>query len=183
MRKTTVSLILLVIFSTIFIVGCAQQQPETSMPSVASEIPLITGPDNQSLKSEAAKLAATFAEKIDGKALLAAKKEGRNSTAFKAIRSQLEGFKANNTEIAFVYTFEQVNGTNRFIVPLYDNPDSPKFMQVYDEAPIELKLPLTEPIGVGPHTDHWGTFISGFAPVNIGSNETIMVLGVDIRIA
>jgi hypothetical protein len=98
------------------------------------------------------------------------------------MRSQLQEFKADNTEIAFVYTFEQLNGTNRFVVPLYDNPDSPKFMQVYDDAPIELKLPLKGPIGVGPYTDHWGTFVSGFAPVNTGSNETIMVLGVDIKV-
>jgi hypothetical protein len=182
MRRTTISLILLVIFLTIFIVGWSQQQPKTPLSSAAPETSLIIGSDNQSLKNEATKLAAKFAEKIDGKTLLAAKKEGRNSTAFAIMRSQLLEFKADNTEIAFIYTFEQLNGTNRFVVPLYDNPDSPKFMQVYDDSPVELKHPLKEPIGVGPYTDHWGTFVSGFAPVNTGSNETIMVLGVDIRV-
>jgi hypothetical protein len=53
-------------------------------------------------------------------------------------------------------------------------------MNVYDTAPSELKVPVKEPIGVGPYTDRWGTFISGFAPVNTSSNATI-ILGIDIR--
>lgn len=46
-------------------------------------------------------------------------------------------------------------------------------------TPDALKVPVTKPIGVGPYTDQWGIFVSGFAPAYTGSNETVMVLCVD----
>jgi|GEM_PF-2391988 hypothetical protein len=53
---------------------------------------------------------------------------GTNSTAFKTIREQLQGFKANNTTVTHVYILQQQNGTTRFIAAPYVRPDSPKFM-------------------------------------------------------
>jgi hypothetical protein len=57
------------------------------------------------------------------------------STAFKTIREQLKGFKANNTTLTHVYILQQQNGTTRFIAGLYVRPDSPKFMQVHATTP------------------------------------------------
>ena len=183
MRKTSLSLVLLAVLSTIFIVGCVEKQPEASMTSAAPETIVITGPDNQSLRNEVMTLATKFAKNIDWKAIMAVRTEGRNSTAFNTVREQLRSFKDNNSRLAFVYILEQDNSTTRFLIPLYDWSEGPKFMQEYDTAPDELKAPLTEPVGVGPYTDQWGTFVSGFAPVNAISNKTIMVLSVDIRVA
>lgn len=109
-------------------------------------------------------------------------KEGRNSIAFKTVREQLKGFKANNARLTFVYTLVQQGRLDPVHRPPVDQPEGPKFMQLYDTAPNELKVPVTEPIGLDPYTDQWGTFVSGFAPVNTGSNATVMVLGVDIPV-
>ena len=43
-------------------------------------------------------------------------------------------------------------------------------------------MPITAPIAVGPYTDEYGTFISGFAPVDIGSNTTVILVGVDYQV-
>ena len=67
------------------------------------------------------------------------------------------------------------------------SPDNKKlnhylYIPEYPDAPAELKGPVTAPIGVGPYTDQWGTFISGFAPVDTGSNVTVILIGVDTRV-
>lgn len=55
-------------------------------------------------------------------------------------------------------------------------------MPVHTTTPDALKVPVTKPIGVGPYTDQWGIFVSGFAPAYTGSNGTFMVLCVDFGV-
>lgn len=146
-------------------------------PNATSAVPVV----NQTLRTELAALAKTFAGQTDGKALTAALQEGPNSTAFKTVFAQLKAFKATDSRIVFVYTLEQQNGTVRFIVDAdYGMPNGSSYLYPYQDAPAELKKPVTGPIAVGPYTDQWGTFYSGFAPVNASTNATLVV-GVDVR--
>jgi hypothetical protein len=53
---------------------------------------------------------------------------------------------------------------------------------VHTTTPDALKVPVTKPIGVGPYTDQWGIYVSGFAPAYTGSNGTVVVLCVDFGV-
>jgi hypothetical protein len=181
MKKITLILILLVVFSTMLIAGCTRQQPVKPAPN-ASPAAAAT-PNLQDLKNQAALLAAASAREIDGNTLATAIREGPNSTAFATVLGQLKAFKTNDSRIVYVYTVEQQNGTVRFLIDAnYGLSDGSEFLSAYPDAPAELKNPVTAPIGVGPYTDSWGTFISGFAPINYSSNATIVLLGVDFRV-
>lgn len=136
----------------------------------------------QAQKDQASALAATIAGDIDVPNLSAAIDRGPNSTAFLTVVNQLRTFKANHSQLAYVYTVEQVNGSVRFILTANHSwPDDAPFLSLYPDAPMELKQPVTVPIGVGPYTDSWGTFISGFAPVNMSPDTRVVLVGVDIR--
>ena len=114
--------------------------------------------------------------------MIAALQEGPNSTAFATVLAQIKAFQATDSRIAFVYILEQQNGIVRFvIVSDYGMPNSATFMMVYPGAPEELKTPITAPMGVGPYTDPWGTFLSGYAPIQMSTNETAYIMAVDIR--
>lgn len=78
---------------------------------------------------------------------------------------------------------EQKNGTVTLVITdEYGNPGAPQFMEAYIKPPEESKTPVTGPIGVGPYTDEWGTFVSGFAPVDLGTNTTVILVGVDSQV-
>ncbi len=181
--------LLLLVIAILFVAGCTQPvtvPAGTATPTPtqsAPATPSVTLPSNETLKTEMATLAVTFAGDIDGKALAMALAEGPNSTAFETVLGQLKTFKASDSRIVYLYTLEQVNGTVRFIVDAdYGQPEGSGYLEEYPDAPAELKGPVTAPIGVGPYTDPWGTFISGFAPVETGSNLTVILIGVDTRV-
>jgi hypothetical protein len=182
-------IILILVAAFLLFAGCIQQPgvgtpttTPTSPPATSTAVATAT-PDLQDTKTQVASLAAGYAREIDGDTLSTAIRDGPNSTAFATALGQLRAFKANDSRVVYVYTVEQENGTVRFLIDAdYGLPDGSEFLSAYPDAPAELKNPVTAPIGVGPYTDSWGTFISGYAPVNTGSNATIVLVGVDFRI-
>jgi len=138
--------------------------------------------DVTALKAELPVLGKKFADQLDGKALATAAVEGPNSTAFVTVLNQLKAFKASDSRLIYVYTLEQQNGTVRFVVDAdYGLPGGSDFLEEYPDAPAELKGPVTAPLGVGPYTDSYGTFVSGYAPVNTTTNESVFILGIDVE--
>jgi hypothetical protein len=180
--------VLLMITVALLSAGCTQpSQPTavTTSPVTTTVKPSGVTPDvtgNETLKNDLASLAARFAGEIDAKALDAVVREGQNSTSFTTVLDQLKAFKAEDASIRYVYILEQVNGTTRFIIDAnHGLPDGSEYQDEYRDAPAELKIPVTSPIGVGPYTDAWGTFISGYAPVKTSSNMTVILVGVDVK--
>lgn len=181
--------LLLALTAILIFAGCTQPatmtnptpQPTATTPVSSTAVPTVAM-DNQTLKAELALYAGAFAEGVDGNALATALTEGPNSTAFATVLDDLKAFKEADTRIKYVYTLEQRDGKVFFIVDAnYGLPDGSNYMDEYTDAPTELFDPVTAPIGVGPYTDQWGTFYSGYAPVETGLNESILLLGVDIR--
>ena len=199
-------LVLVAVF--LLIAGCIQQSGAGTFPTTPStspaSLPATLNPDD--VKNQvssfiapytgeidyvislyrwywATSLAAGYAREIDGQTLSTAIREGPDSKAFATILEQLRALKAQDSRIAFVYTVEQQNGTVRFLIDAdYGLPEGSDFLSAYPDAADELKKPVTAPIAAGPYTDSWGTFISGYAPVDMGSDKTRVVLGVDFRL-
>jgi hypothetical protein len=139
--------------------------------------------DNQTLKKEMMALAETLANNIDRQNLSAALTKGENSTAFTAVLGQLQAFKEEHPQVTYDYLLEQKNGTVTLVVTnYYGEPGAPGFMETYNNPPAELKTPITKPIRIGPYTDEYGTFVSGFAPVDLELNATVILVGVDARV-
>jgi PBP1b-binding outer membrane lipoprotein LpoB len=154
-------------------------------PNVTAVKPNVTAAvkNYTALKAELATLAGSFANKTNGTVQAAALKEGPNSTAFATALAQLKTFKASDSRIKYLYTLTQQNGTVRFVVDAdYGTDNGSAFLEEYKNATPELYAPLKGPIGVGPYTDPWGTFVSGLAPVNTGSNKTVIIIGVDFEV-
>ena len=176
--------LLLVLVTILLFAGCTQPAGDATLTATPTPtVPATPVPDTGALKAEVALLAATFADEMDGAALATVLAEGPDSTAFAPVVGQLVAFRATDPRIAYVYTLEQQNGTVRFIVDAnYGLPEGSAYLQEYPDAPDELKVPVTAPVGAGPYTDSWGTFVSGFAPVQTGLDDTIVLIGVDIRV-
>lgn len=181
--------------------GCTQQ-PAVSTPTVSPTPPATAVPSSPpatapataspgaanatnnltAIKHEAAMMAANFSLQIDRRNLSSAIGDGQNSTAFKTVLAQLIKMKASDNRLVYVYTVEQQNGTVRFLVDAdVGDPNGSEFLSPYPDAPEELAKPVTAPIGVGPYTDSWGTFVSGYAPVNMSPDTRIVLIGVDFK--
>ncbi len=180
--------VLLLLGAVLLSAGCTGQPPSvtvTPSPVATTLKPAGVTPDltvNETLKKDLATLAGRFAGEIDVKALEAVVREGQNSTSFILVLDQLKAFKATDALIRYVYVLEQVNGTTRFIIDAnHGLPDGSEYLDEYNDAPAELKTRVTAPIGVGPYTDSWGTFLSGYAPVRTSSNKTVILIGVDVK--
>lgn len=192
-RRFVFGIVFVMLVTLLLAAGCTQPSgmgTSTATPTVTIVTPPVTNNvtlnvtmNVTDLKAEMAALAGTFAGEINRTALATVAKEGRNGTAFTTVLDQLKAFRARDSRIIYVYTLEQQNGTVRFIADAnYGQPGATNFLQDYPDAPAELKQPVTAPIGAGPYTDSWGTFISGFAPVGTGTNGTIYIIGVDTRV-
>ncbi|OPX68611.1 MAG: hypothetical protein A4E38_01730 [Methanoregulaceae archaeon PtaB.Bin108] len=184
-----VGALLLALTAILIFAGCTQPatttnptpQPTATTPVSSTAVPTVAV-DNQTLKTELALYAGAFAEGIDGNALATALREGPNSTAFATVLDDLRAFKEADPRIKYVYTLEQRNGRVFFIVDAnYGLPDGSNYMDEYKDAPLELSTPVTAPIGVGPYTDQWGTFYSGYAPVSTTPGGPAILMGVDIK--
>ena len=184
-----VSLLMLVLI--LFVTGCTQPSSTpvstasptaTAAPKVTPEattVPAAVTPKavNETLKADMVTLVGTMAKKIDKGNLSRVLKEGENSTAFTSVLSQIREFKATDSRIVYVYALEQKNGTATFLVESdYGNEDAAGWGQEYTDAPAEMKKSTTVPFIVGPYTDHWGTFISAAAPVDLGSNTSVILV-------
>jgi len=137
---------------------------------------------NETLKMELAGIAATFADEINDSTLVTAYHEGPNSTAYEEVLGQLKEFRSSDNRIKFVYTLAQQDGTVWFVVDShYGLPEASQYLEVYTDAAPELVTPVTAPVGAGPYTDRWGTFYSGYAPVQTGENAPVFLIGVDME--
>jgi hypothetical protein len=176
--------LLVLLAAVLMITGCTQPSGEVTPPPTTTPAPTETiSPAIETQKAELAALAASFASEIDGEMLATAGDEGPNSTAYETVLNQLKAFHATDSRLAYVYILQQQDGTARFImVSGYDLPSSEIFETEYEDGPAELEAPVTEPIGVGPYTDPFGAFISGFAPLDISTEETVYLLGVDMNV-
>lgn len=192
--------LLLLIAGLLFFAGCTQPAsvpagtpsptlttiiPTTAHPVATPSVPPLNGTtvgtNVTDLKEHLAAQAGIFAGEINRTALAAAYTQGPNSTAYQVVLDQLREFKTSDPRIIYLYTLELKNGKVYFIVDAdYGMPNGSGFMDEYTDAPGELFSPVRSPIAVGPYTDHWGTFYSGYAPVDIGSNRTLLI-GVDVR--
>lgn len=177
--------VLLIVLSLILLFsGCTQPAtapagtPTPTAPTSTPAAPVA----NETLKTELAGIAATFAGEINGSTLAAAYQEGPNSTAYAEVLGQLRDFRLSDGRIKFIYTLAQQNGTVWFIVDSHHGlPEASQYLEVYDDAAPELKTPVTAPIGAGPYTDKWGTFYSGYAPVETGEHAPVFLIGVDME--
>ena len=170
----------LVLTVVILFAGCTQPAggPAATYTPTPTTIP--AREETEALKAEVALIAANFAEEIDTDVLAAAIAEGPGSASYATVLEQLVALRETDPRLAYVYTIEQQDGTVWFIVEATHGGLA--YLHEYTDAPGELKVPVTAPIGVGPYTDSWGTFVSGFAPVDIGWEETTVLIGVDIPV-
>ena len=190
-KRFTFGVLLLVLTLILLMAGCTQPSgtpvstttPTSTITHQITTLATTTPTDNQTLNAEMVALAETLATTIDRQNLSVALQEGENSTAFAAVLGQLQAFKADNPQVFYDYILEQTNGTVVFVMTNYQGEQgAPLFMQEYLNPPPELMMPITAPIAVGPYTDEYGTFISGFAPVDLGSNTTVILVGVDYQV-
>lgn len=177
-----VSLAMLVVFFA----GCTQPPATPVVTPPPSKAPVTTTAVttapvmNETQKAGLLNLTESFVREIDIPAVVAVAKDGPNSTSYQPLLSQIKAFKARDPGIAYVYLVEQKNGTVVFLIDANDGlPDGSYYHELYKDAPKELTSPVTGPIFVGPYTDAWGTFYSGFAPVRTGPNASVILIGVD----
>ncbi len=189
-RRSGFGIIIVLLVASLLATGCTQPagtKTGTATPtatlSVTVNVSPNATPDISELKADMAALAGTFAGEINRTALVTVATEGRTGPAFTTLLDQLRAFRARDSRIVFVYTLAQQNGTVRFIADAnYGQAGATQFLQEYPDAPAELARPVVAPIGAGPYTDAWGTFVSGFAPVMTGPDGTIYIIGIDTRV-
>jgi len=181
----------------LLVAGCTQQSatpavtttpavtdsPQQTTLTTATPTAVVPTPTiNATLKADMAALVGTLAKKIDKRNLSLVMKEGEKSPAFTTVLGQLREFAATDSRIAYIYALEQKNGTATFLVDTdHGNPNSSTFGEVYADAPAEMKKPVAEPVVVGPYTDHWGTFVSAVAPLDLGTNTSVLIV-IDSRV-
>ena len=190
-KKLAFGIPLLVLVLILLTAGCTYPAgvpviTTTPTPTATSQVtgPVTTTPvANETLNAEMAALAETLAGSIDKEDLSMVLQEGEASTAYMAVLTQLQTFKLENPLITYDYILEQSNGTVLFVMTNYQGePGAPVFMQEYINPPPELMTPVTTPIAIGPYTDEYGTFISGLAPVDLGLNAPVIIVGVDYQL-
>jgi diguanylate cyclase (GGDEF)-like protein len=93
--------------------------------------------------------------------------------------AHLRELVASNPDIAFVYVMRRDGGQIRFV--LDSDPDTPAEPgELYAEQVPALLQGFSKPASDRElFTDKWGTFMSGFAPVNGGGGR--YVIGIDMR--
>ena len=111
------------------------------------------------------------------------------SADYLAIKKTLQKIRDASTEIFFIYTMRKgPEGKILFVVDAEEKPEELAHLnQVYDDAsPLlsknfaSLKEPVVEK---GFYTDEWGTWLSGYAPIQRPDGSRAGVLGMDISAA
>jgi hypothetical protein len=196
-KRSAFGVLLVLLAALLFSTGCTQPSGSGTITATPAPTPLATTPvmvntssnvtpgataNVQLQKAELTSLARKFAGEMNGTALASAAREGPNSTAFMTVLTQLRAFKATDNRLTYVYTLEQQNGTVRFIVDAdYGLPGGSGYLEDYPDAPAEIRHPVTAPLAAGPYSDSYGTFISGYAPVDTGTNRTAFIIGLDMK--
>ncbi|MBF0594011.1 MAG: CHASE domain-containing protein [Candidatus Omnitrophica bacterium] len=110
--------------------------------------------------------------------------EDLQSLAYQHLKSQLQSLRKVDPRIRFVYLMRKINGQVVFLVDSETpgSKDESPPGQVYTEAPPGLVAAFVsgKPVVEGPSVDRWGTWISGFSPLNDPrTGELTAMLGVD----
>lgn len=104
--------------------------------------------------------------------------------AYKEIKPLLERVKSNNLDLKFVYLMQQRGQEQIFLVDASD-PDSDQFSppgEIYTEGTEQLRsgFASNRPFVEGPSRDHWGVWLSAFAPVtDPKTNHIVAWVGLD----
>ncbi|HMO50572.1 MAG TPA: PAS domain-containing protein [Kiritimatiellia bacterium] len=139
--------------------------------------------------------AEAYALLVDGDVHQTLRYPDQESTpAYQEVVERFRRFMAKNPRLSYVYTvILDDEGRVRFVLDSAlpgdadgDGVDDHSYlMDVYESPSDTLLAALREMKSVvapAPHTDQWGTFISGFAPVYNGAGEPVAILGVDIDV-
>jgi len=127
------------------------------------------------------------AQSLDGDlhAYIAASKE-QDSFAYNTFKTTLQNIQQAASDIHFIYTMEKApKGAIFFVVDAESDPaQMARLGERYTDASVllknrfdQLKGPVVE---ASFYTDHWGTWLSGYAPFYTSSGKRTGVLGVDI---
>jgi PAS domain S-box-containing protein len=100
------------------------------------------------------------------------------------VRAQLKVVRQANPDCRFAYLLAWDGGQALFLADSEpaDSPDYSPSGQVYTEASEELRQAVREgqQLVAYPLVDRWGTWVSGFAPVQNGQGQTAALLGLDL---
>ncbi|WP_461210362.1 sensor domain-containing diguanylate cyclase [Desulfocurvus sp. DL9XJH121] len=109
-----------------------------------------------------------------------------DSEPYKRLLMQLTKIRLSNPDLRFVYMVGLGPGRKAVITLDTEPPTSVDYAvagEPYEEAPPELLAIFSSGKTdlVGPYTDRWGSWISGFAPVRDEYGAILGVVGMDIR--
>ena len=108
-----------------------------------------------------------------------------SSQSYLRLKRHLRALLENIPDARFAYLIKETEGQVIFLVDSEDvgSPDESPAGQVYEEASSGLKavFKTRQPSVIGPETDRWGTWISGFVPlINPRDGTVIALFGIDI---
>jgi adenylate cyclase len=144
------------------------------------------------LRSKATSIAAATAALVDGESL--SKIQGpadEASDAFKTLNHQLLKVRADNRRLDLYVTYVYIMRPDSkdpnqlaFIIDAFTDPNDRAVPgEIYYEAP-HLGINANQGYYYSPHhfiTDHWGTSLSGFAPIFDKEGKYLATVGVDLR--
>ena len=145
---------------------------------------------NQAMNDIAQRLTDTVAiaaQSLDGDLhTYIAETKDQGSFAYKTFKTALQNIQQASSDIHFIYTMDKVpTGAIFFVVDAESDPaQMAKLGEHYTDASSllsdqfdRLKGPVVES---SFYTDHWGTWLSGYAPFYTSTGEKAGVLGIDI---
>lgn len=137
----------------------------------------------ESTRDQMTSVAGIMASQVDGNQVALLTRGGENSTTYRGVQQQLLTMRKDQPKLKYAFILRVVNGQAEFLLDDTYGTDARAAAtgDAYPDAEIEtitaaLKAPTASP---GFHTDQWGTFISGYAPVKDSTGKVVGVLGVD----
>lgn len=143
----------------------------------------------ESTQEKLVMLANTTAAHINGDEFDAIRPGEENSIEFLTVRDFLYQTLISDPRIFSIYTMRKNGSALEFVVDAeYGlSPDTPPVGEVYDYQAVyqkedpEIILAFSGPIADTEFTtDHWGTVLSGFAPIVNSHGTVVGIVGVDV---
>ncbi|MCK9278253.1 MAG: hypothetical protein M0P22_09220 [Methanoculleus sp.] len=132
-------------------------------------------------------LAADIAGRIDGDALATLQLGDENTTAFAALRDQLNAIRAVNSEILYIYIMRKAGDAVEYVVDADYGGDGAEIGYAYHptDADAAFLAGFTEPSAEsGFYVGEWNgtvyTAISGYAPIKDSTGAVVGQLDVDV---
>jgi hypothetical protein len=132
--------------------------------------------------------AAVIGRSLDAEMIkkLTGREADQDTPVFRSIVARLARLQTDNRDCRFIYLMGRKDGAVIFLADATD-PSSPDYSppgEVYEEASPELirTFATGEPFVEGPVSDHWGTWVSGLAPIRDPSSQRVLaVVGMDVN--